>query len=187
MLLHPLTSWHPVQDFNILTNRYLEHHEACRESFDLYDENSLGHVVNIAGLALFRCIWKSPYAFLVSSWIGKTSSTSTVSRAHPYDVCKLAAGRVWHPRCSYVILCLLRVEANWKSLKIAPWDRRSWNEIVSSIFWKQPGCSDPHMTGRETKRCWKASGTPAIKGSRFQDWACPTRFNCLYLSTCSMI
>ena len=34
----PLASWHPVQDFNILTNRYLEHHEACGESFDLYDE-----------------------------------------------------------------------------------------------------------------------------------------------------
>ena len=33
-----VASWHPVQDFNILTNRYLEHHEACRESFDLYDE-----------------------------------------------------------------------------------------------------------------------------------------------------
>ena len=27
---------------------------------------------------------------------------------------------------------------------------------MSSIFWKQPGCSDQQMTGRETKRCWKA-------------------------------
>lgn len=141
--------------------------------------NSLGQLVNIAGLAWLRCIWKSPHT--VFQWHRGTSSTLTVSRAHPHNVCNLAAGRVWHLWCSYVILCLLRVAANWKSLKNGPWHRRSWNEIVSSIFWKQRGCSDPQMTGRETKRCWKASETLAIKRSRFQDWEWATRFNCLYL------
>ena len=143
--------------------------------------NSLGQLVNIAGLAWLRCIWKSPHTFLLSSGTGDPHPHEPFLEPTliMYAIWQLEEFDTYDAAMLFCACCGLRQIGS--HLKMAPWHRRSWNEIVSSIFWKQRGCSDPQMTGRETKRCWKASETLAIKRSRFQDWECATRFNCLYL------